>query len=112
MMDARSAFMNPSTQQQYKSMFGNQFSNIQDHPQKQLMRGENSSVLDSNASDKNQSGTYKQNRCMAHHPYQTAQFKQGFSHIRQSEPSEILTITIEIGPDQNETISIREGDDP
>lgn len=27
-------------------------------------------------------------------------------------PQEILTITIEIGPEQNETISIREGDNP
>lgn len=50
--------------------------------------------------------------------YQTAQFKQGFGNFTagantfQSDDNEILTITIEIGPNQNETIPIKNGDNP
>ena len=60
------------------------------------------------------------NPAMIQQPYQTAQFTQGFSKMddqqvlqkTQDSTNELLTITIEIGPEQNETILIKEGDKP
>lgn len=92
-------------------MFGNHFSQTHEKTHKHLVNG-NGSVINSITSDLNNSSV--QNKSLNPHPYQTAQFKPGFSNLdaKKTESSEILTITIEIGPNQNETLSIRDGDDP